>query len=827
MDLIRIYTEITFSRVANRFLSRKSPLENLSAAEFPLSENFFLDEARTHYPELSDDNLRMIYLLGIDEWSRFGFEGTCKDEGNIFQSLAYLASQLLTDSSPYPLVHFKDLFRWREITQLLGEDLLTCAWLAFTDRNTIDVKRKFDWPSVIHNDNPHLNYLFSEMGLCELHSHLKASTNTFEISWVCLMNHINGQAKNFDKLEEIHEPSLKGELGKKIYEFVIEASHLRLSIYKFLSDGDRDKLVSQSKFNTDTISIDSETNLERQLKSDQWIPDYIFGDQYSPMSVYTGERRLLYFVFKRIFADNSQDLTALFYRYILCKSMLRSYFIQINKNIGFSNFQRYQTLKSKFLKKEYSKLLESLPLWESSKHNFTKIFETRITPVKNRKKLFSILKNVEGFTNEDSLSISGLGDVDYRSDWCLIFHFIKNKYKCDISEVRNRELRNKNKKESGKISGYISHDRITGIDAASSEFDARPEEFGQPFRFLHHFGFDATFHAGEDFYDIADGLRAIDEAIRFLQLRPSDRIGHALALGVNAENYYNTRHKTIALPKQYMLDNVVWLLMMSKKHGISMDVKTEWFLKDNYRILVNEIGYAKANSSDNTNGSVNFNDIPDISDYWESMMLRGDNPESYNSDGTLKNTATLSSDTWDYYAFVDSDDVRHIRHYNVNAKRLYYYYHYGNTIMENGDKVKSFQLPDGYSNLITELQNAMMKQISKSHICIECCPSSNVRIGRLARFDSHPIFRFMPVNPWDTRYPLAVTVNTDDLGVFSTSLPNEYSLLALALLKMKDKEGNHIYSTQEVYDWIRRVIENGHKFTFLRDKGLAQIGDIC
>ncbi|MDE5653162.1 MAG: hypothetical protein K2I48_06820, partial [Muribaculaceae bacterium] len=138
-----------------------------------------------------------------------------------------------------------------------------------------------------------------------------------------------------------------------------------------------------------------------------------------------------------------------------------------------------------------------------------------------------------------------------------------------------------------------------------------------------------------------------------------------------------------------------------------------------------------------------------------------------------------------------------------------------NSLRERGDMVKSFRLPDGYSKLMTALQENMMKEVSKRQLCIECCPSSNVKIGKLERFDTHPIFRFMPLDPTKTRYPLAVTVNTDDLGVFATSLPNEFSLLALALLKMKDQDGNHIYSTQEVYDWIERVIENGHKFTFL------------
>lgn len=239
-----------------------------------------------------------------------------------------------------------------------------------------------------------------------------------------------------------------------------------------------------------------------------------------------------------------------------------------------------------------------------------------------------------------------------------------------------------------------------------------------------------------------------------------------------------------------------------------MDSKTEWFLIDTFKHLAKDIGY-----SNPSEGSSNM--IPDISDYWESMELRGDDPQMYNADGSKKDCFSPSPETWEHYALLDSNEAKFVRDSNVKAVRLFLAYHYDENIKKNGDRVKVFQLPAGYTQLITDMQNAMIREISKRHICIECCPSSNVRIGRLDRFENHPIFRFSPINPSDTRYPLAVTVNTDDLGVFSTSLPNEYSLLALALLKKMDPQGNQVYSKQEVYDWISRMIDNGHKYTFI------------
>lgn len=800
-----------------RYLSNLDDSRDISEqSAFPLSYDAFLDEARIHHPELSDDNLKLIYQLGRDEWCRFGLQDKSPDESNIFLAIAFMASQMLDEKDSEPTVHFKDLFRWREVTQLLGEDLLTCALLAFNDIHVSEKKRSFIWPSVAHNDNPELKYLFRTKHLCELHSHLKASTNTFEISWVSLMNNIEGKHSQFDELASTQEPSAKKVLGKNIYDFVFEAACLRWDMYQFILKNDYSvPFIIESDF-SDKREIDTMTELERGAFSDRWLPDYIVSEIDSPMSVYAGERLLIYSVLKRIYTVNDLDLTRAFYKYILVKNLLRKYFIQTNNNIGFSNFQRFQDLKTKFLAKGYQELPVTLPLWEAKIHNYTEIFESRIVPVESKTEFLRHANLLHKWLIvNDSLEEPDERNVISNKDWLLIFHFLKRKDKKKQTHIRNFDVRADNRSQSLKLSEvsglFDAEDLDSAMDAASSEFNCRPEVYGQAFRFLRHYGFDATFHAGEDFYDIADGLRAIDEAIIFLKLRAADRVGHALALGVNAENYYRSRHYVIALPKQWMLDNAVWLIMKSRQYGISMDSKTEWFLTDTYKHLADEIGYSVLTE----NGHIR---IPEISDYWDSMTLRGDDPDMYTADGNVKDVFSPSQETWEHYALLDTDQAKFIRKTNSRAVRLLVGYHDPEMIRPNGEKVRVFSFPLGYSKLITDLQNAMIKDIAKRQLCIECCPSSNVRIGRLDRFENHPILRFLPITPTETKYPLSVTVNTDDLGVFATSLPNEYSLLALAFLKKTDYAGNHIYSSQEVYDWIGRLIDNGHKFTFLTQR---------
>lgn len=824
MDLIRIYTEIAFAKVAKRYLTRSQELPCMEG-NMPLHEDLFVDEARIHYPGLSDDTLRMIYRLGRDEWSHFCCDDTPGDRGNIFQAIAYLATRLCNDTRPFPMVHFKDLFRWREVTQLLGEDFAVCALLAVKDKNRESPGRRFDWPTVLHNDNPHLNHIFMEKGLCELHSHLRASTNTFEITWVCLMNNIYGKGKRFEILAQKHEPSRKSGLSKDLYMLMTQAAILRWQMYLYLTSGCSPATRLSSCSRPDAVSIDSLTNAERDIRREncrlKWIPDYIVLYPGYPMAVYAGERWLLYAALRRIYAANDLDLTEALYRYVLVKSLLRGYFIQVNSNVGFSNFKRHQDIKALFLEPPYADLTLSLPLWEAKTHNFTCVFETRVVPPKSRIKLLRQIKEITKHTSLRDFPFDLDKTLQSNGDWALIFHFLKNGDRGG-TELRNSLVRRATYKESHRLKLLKSKGEIPdsddiaenaiGIDAASGELGCRPEVFGQCFRFLRNFGFNATFHAGEDFYDIADGLRAIDEAITFLDLRPSERIGHAIALGIDARKYFEGRHFTVAMSKQYMLDNSVWVLMRSREYGITVDPRTEWFLNDIYQKLIKEIGYSRPEEK----GTV------DMRDYWDSMALRGDNPEGFLEVKDVAQELRLSPDTWDYHALLDDERANNIRKNNSMARCLYYEYHTNRTIRSNGEKVKTFVLPCGYVEVMTGLQDAMIRRISKRQLCIECCPSSNVRIGRLGRFDEHPIFRFMPIRDNETRYPLAVTVNTDDLGVFSTSLPNEYSLLALALLKKKDYEGTHLYSTQEVYDWIGRVIDNGHKFTFLRNVNQCQ-----
>lgn len=77
----------------------------------------------------------------------------------------------------------------------------------------------------------------------------------------------------------------------------------------------------------------------------------------------------------------------------------------------------------------------------------------------------------------------------------------------------------------------------------------------------------------------------------------------------------------------------------------------------------------------------------------------------------------------------------------------------------------------------------------------------------MERYDEHPILRFFNFG-LDTPYKphnISVSINTDDQGVFSTSLEREYSLMALAMERNELK--GHKNSPRAVIEWLNRVRE--------------------
>jgi len=763
----------------------------------PYDKEEFSDVIGRKHPELSIDVAKLIAKMAEDKWCRdeeyvdeneycVDQELNEKKSNNIFYALMKFATRTLILSENKPVVMFDELFRWRELAHDMDEDMFTCAFMADKRREGIDRTRDLNWDIVLSTDNEDISQL-KDKGLSELHSHFKATAYTFSLQWLYLMNHAVSRSK-FKKAGIVDS-----------YNMYIEALVSRIELYYLLKNGKRLENDGDEVLNLLSLSaVNKAKNLLLWVRETRII-DYAIIDtemiEDLSFSVMRGERYIIYNSIKNII-NNDKDkeyISYRLYKYLLAKNKIRENFIQTNERHGFSNFQLFDDKKELFIEKDemYWNILKAMVYSENLRHK-VRYLETRITPKDSRKE---INKHIKKFM------LKGKGqDIPSTS---FIVHFIKDDDKGKLSRVmsnRHYKPRNRLKKQALVLERYIErHKRkgefpIVGIDAAGSEMKARPEVFAQAFRYIRYMQpqIAFTFHAGEDYYDIADGLRAIDETVTFMDMQHGDRIGHGIALGIEPKLFYEKRKNHVMLPQQVLLDNIVWLLHKAKEYGITVDSQLRHSMEGVYTDLCGELGYC--------------DDKDRMADYYHAMMLRGDNP--------------MKIDNCDYTPLTDWEicnrlEKKEITKYyqNDRVREFLKFYHFDYNVRKEGRKVTEYEVSEEYIDLIRQVQDKMIEDLDKKQICIECCPTSNYKIGYLGRYDNHPIFRFY--SP-DGTHQLPVTINTDDQGIFSTALDTEYALIALAMQKMKDENGKNKYNWVEVSYYLERIKQNAEKFRFAK-----------
>lgn len=553
------------------------------------------------------------------------------------------------------------------------------------------------------------------------------------------------------------------------------------------------------------------------------------------MTLLTGERFFLYNCFKSVYLGQFNNIQMqMFYLYLAIKAYFRGEMIQSNDRIGFNNFSLYQDRKDVIFEgdKLYERCADKLAVNLTFKAQNIKFLEARIAPKSssnllirsiNKKDRHIMENNKMPLHEEHILNENDTVQIN-NENFFYVVHFIKKAEKnikaashnntLSIS-CRNHECRRIVHKQAEAIFKALNEknslrNRIYGIDAASTEIGCRPEVMASEFRFLknmitsyHHCKFinentphiNATYHVGEDFYDIIDGLRAIDEAILFLDLKINDRLGHALALGTDPMCYYQKRNFTTVMPRQDMLDDLVWFIY--KADSVNAELTTS-----DRRKLLNEINilYQMIYES----GAI------DICNYIHSWKLRGDNPELYRS-GEL-NTGSVKFVSNQYKISCKNEAIDDKIRNNDDIVKIYSKYHFDINIREKGAEQTSFTFTKSMVNTLSQIQYSMQFEIASKNISIECNPTSNYVIGNFKRFDKHPMLLFynkhLEHNELKTAQ-ISVSINTDDQGIFDTNLKNEFSVMAASLEQVTNENDQQVYSPDSVYHWIDEVREMG------------------
>lgn len=848
---------------------------NIYYYSFPKMEFQRLSKAyMTYYSDTENDKL-YNYVEESSKIEGHPYAGCRNRSGlNVFAALEELSEQILTTEESRVLCQYTELLRFREVTNYVEEDLLICSYLASRKGRYGESEKHthFGWDTTIGHNNVQLRGILQE-GISENHFHLYGSAPIFQLTWLYYMNHVMDEG-GMNQLKEIDKRPRNsrnhyyvGYQEEGYGSTILKAALIRIFLFTYLIEKDVHKKILELFDDKIHLILQNEVRIEdyrfeiqsaiKLIKSYFSVMgknsaiDYILyqvknglKEEKSGNLSFSGERWFMYRMLESEIRGEftNKDYYQWFYAYLVIKQNFRNEILQTNGNLGFENFSIYTKRKHLYRNDDH---LALTAIYSSLLADNLKSLEVRITPKEtafgnasmvnyvnrllgiaeeeNRQALstkiyyvFHFIKSQDDYINEmkkrckGSSSVLESKEIGYRASQQCRHYAKRQELNIQANEIRNfRELYPQEAKH------------VLGIDACSQEIGCRPEVFASVFRFLSdHIANDLpdaevnqlkmTYHVGEDFLDVVDGLRAVDEAIQFLNLQCGDRIGHGTVLGIDTYKWYKYKRNTIILPQQDYLDNITWLYHKLTEFKIANCEGLQHYLSEQFDTYFSKI-YGKYLTDHIGRYTIHA--------YYEAWKLRGDEPELYKS-------GRFHEEVWHYnrnylinYRYPITFDSRN----RAEVSNLYHMYHYNYDVKDEGSKAIEVYVPPVYLNGVCEVQKAMRRYVANCGIGIETNPSSNFLISTMQSYDEHPIIQLYNKDlTYDNEKlkdcpQINVSINTDDKGVFRTSLENEYALMACALEKVRDENGNAVYNRQMIFQWLDNTRKMGNIQSFYKE----------
>lgn len=789
-----------------------------------------------------------------------------------------LAQEVLSLAGRAFSCRVEHLLAWREISLPLGQDLFTCAFLAWEDLRARRERKKFVWPAVLPVDHKGVGGVLLQ-GLAENHQHLYGSGQTFALSWCSLMNAPPSHRLAEKHFQELYTPftAVSGRdwmlstRQKVQYACICRAFLFRWMKARqmperkrkqemaglwegFLGMQVKEEYIAREVPTLRTLygaavpqpkgpAVQFDYALEKEIFWEE--PDAAF-------RILAGERHFLYGCF-RLFFQNQMDPQAqmIFYLYLVLKSQFRGEMIQTNQKVGFQNFSNYQDRKTTLCDQPYYEAeLVRMAIHAPLAEGRVNTLETRITPKATERENFQRVKKLDDLRDYAARPCSGQPRLPLEPDkkekkkkkeeprpYFFVIHFIKSKDK-KLTEkgplfanCRHNDLRRTVRKQAICLARTLSNSpwlcrRVRGIDAASNEVVCPPEVFAQAFRFLR------GFHP-EDFA----GSMVLGPA-------PEPRLSATYHVG---EDFLDIAGALRAI------DETVEFLGLGRGDrlghalGLGVDPAQHYGLKgrriyqsrqerlDDLVWLTHRARDVGVHIPPHIYGKLkmeaealllqiygNQGEPVSLTEYAYAMKLRGDDPELYASGKYEKPKGLLNP--YDRFGAIKEDVLKQYRSYGPIA-RIYSLYHFSPEVKREGAKTVEVQIGGDYLQLMGAAQDAMQEYIREKGLVIECNPSSNVLIGTFQSYEKHPIFRFnnamleQALEKRRTCRQLPVCVNTDDLGVFDTSQEMEYALLFQTLNAAHLEDGSKRYQEVDVLAYLEHLRQMGLEAVFPAVKG--------
>lgn len=764
----------------------------------PLIENIFLDSLslRNYLQgkkvDISDVRRRLTIIKRKEHYSipDHQIDGAAsfmsnhyKTLGDLLWKLPYeLAHECLCEHNGCLMIRQEYTEMWFELISKISPTYLIAGWfLDEYEKNNLRsgdfkhfvnrrISEQFQCSALLSPYIPELeNFVRMESGLFDLHLHLNGTVES-EALWIASIGNPDRGMGKFRMT--IDEESTKKQIEQTIPELSIELFEtcLRKSL----------------KYRKNLIDCVSHLYYPRAGRIDK-IEDLWGGCDDEPIyNEFVTEILFNILVMSMLRQRKYIGIEWQYHFYLLTKGLFNALSVQQTTQYGFDQFQCISDNGIRdIVKKNYTKVF--LQLSGHPKRKLLNQLEGRFPPQmsaeENRLYVKNIVSDFERFKKRSGPN----KDLELS----LVAHFIKRKYPVDYkTEIRNKALRLDLSKRANALLRYKKTDTtnsryVVGIDAAANEMNAAPEVFAPIFHQVRKSGlFKFTYHVGEDFRHLLSGIRAIDEAIEFLEMQRGDRLGHCTALGISPTLWIERSSREVFIPRGEWLDNLVWMWNIINSEKLCSD----------FHYLLPRIGCDIMRYSSEIYGEAR---TPiDLYIAWTyrkyDPLVYLDPYRHYNDD------MKVSYDEWKCISrmFIE----------NKMQRNLYLHYHSVKQSRRRYDEYIEVDNSEAYVNieLLTALQDVVLKKIVKKGIVIETLPTSNYRISQYSDFSEYHIERW--TDEGKDYNPLLV-IGTDDPGIFSTNIFNEYSRV---FLYWKAKN----YSEGAIMRKIRDIHQNSKIYSF-------------
>ena len=850
-------------------------------------------EARTTLPLEQVDLLR-----GLPPSSDRAFKAL----GAVGEALSFLARRYLLVEGGYPVVRHERLLEYQEVRLSVVAEQVACFKVAeelHAEGGSATSHALFDWPPGLRLQRPHLAHVL-DREIVDGHVHLGGVLGTLDLWREVLDPRVRQRrlATLSESAEKIDGPLLEPEVARRLEDArtLRDLMSMELSVRGTLSCAGTERLVQKAVeqlviqcqleriFSPPPGAPPGEVAIAHAMARTDPVPytlspwaEEVDGSEPADANrPLVSERALLVHAFTALIGAHRPAphwFAPVLIAYLTCQNAFHRAVTQHLRRVGLGSFLGWYDSPARWLRGDSARARRRLILHRATR-GFTVRVEGRVTPQPE-----VIRRWIDALP-------TCTGGARLGHDFGLVVHFIKEPDdRCARAPhpdagggafvVRHERLRRKLRHQACDLEMLRNRfadaaEAVVGIDAARLETDAGAEVFAPAFRYLRRrfpggppngslMGdsrkkprpLRATFHAGESFHHPLTGLRSVDEAVTFLDLRPGERIGHGMILGIDPSRWLMRSGTDALLTREERLDNLVWAAhKLRSSAGIGQQPSSRIFdlIASEFESLYRQPVPGGRSLVDLLAWSwrLRFMDPDELFGVLEGFGFVEGAPSRRLLDRTAAADCARMSGTVRSILGVDlsKTDARDFTRYpqvaepTLTATRLawrlstvdlelllggdvplasvqyLWRYQYDTEVYQRGREPVhwSSDCPD-LEGIFPTLRTQVLDQISSRNLTVEACPNSNARIGAFGGLEKHPIFeldtRHLKKHP--TSRVVRVVVCTDDPGIFATNLANEYALLACAA----EQSGE---DPEDVLRWLDHLRRRSLESTFLQPR---------